>query len=344
MKILFVGLGSIGQRHLRNLRYIYSDDIEIIAYRSLNRNTIISEDMRVEYNVNLEKTYNIKIFTDYSEALEQNLDAVFITNPTSLHIPTAIKAAEYDCHLFIEKPLSNNVDGVDKLIKVVKDKNLITLIGYQLRFNPCFNKIQQLLEHEEIGQILSVSSEFGEYLPNVHPYEDYRKSYASREEMGGGVLLSLSHEFDYLYKLFGIPRRLFAVGGNLTNLETNTDDVVDVLMDYNINNKNIPVHVHLDFIQRPPSRKCEIIGEEGKIYWDYNSNIINVHNINREESELFHFENFQRNNMYLTEIKHFINCIKENKTSFIDVEEGMESLKMCLAAKESLKSSSIVNL
>ena len=342
MKILITGLGSIGQRHLRNLRHIWGDELKILAYRSIGHNITISGDMTVQFGVDLEKAYDIKTFRDYEKALRQNPDAVFITCPTKLHVPMALLAAKHNCHLFIEKPLSDSMEGIEELIEIVKEKNLVTLVGYQLRFHPCLKLVHQLIEERKIGQILSAHSEFGEYLPDAHPYEDYREGYAAKSDLGGGALLSLSHELDYSHWLFGMPKRLFAMGGQLSQLEMDADDTASILMECMVGGKSIPVYVHLDFVQRPPSRKCSIIGEEGKIFWDYYSNCVNLYTVEKKQWESFQFDDFQRNDMFLNEIKHFVACLEGKEEPVVDINEGLKSLRIALAARHSLESGTVV--
>lgn len=329
MKILFIGLGSIGQRHLRNLRCI-DPDIEILAYRSIGRNLKISDDMMAEYT-DLRKHYNIKTFTDYAAALEQRPDAVLVTCPTSLHIPIALEAAKYNCHLFIEKPLSDSMEGVNELIKIVEQKNLVALVGYQLRFHPALRLIHELLHEGKIGKILSAHIEFGKYLPGAHPYEDYRQGYCARKSLGGGALLSLSHELDYAQWLFGMPKRVFALGGKLSSLEVDVDDSDDILMDC-----SIPVHIHLDFLQQPSSRKCTIIGEGGRVFWDYYTRPF-LYTVERGYWETFPV-NLNRNDIFLAEIRHFIDCVEGREKPIVDINEGLKALRIALAAKRSIRS------
>lgn len=333
MKVLIAGLGSIGQRHLRNLRKLNSK-IEIIAYRSVGLNLIISDDMSAQPCKDLGKFYDIETFTNYESALEQRPDAVFITCPTSLHIPMALEAAKHNCHLFIEKPLSDSMDGIDELVATVEEKRLVAQVGYQLRFHPALRLIRQLLSERKLGQVLSVHCQFGEYLPNTHPYEDYRQGYAGRKDLGGGVLLCLSHELDYTQWLFGMPRRLFALGGKLGGLEIDVEDTASILMEHTTEGKAIPVHIHLDFVQRPPSRKCSVIGHWGKILWDYYANRVET------DWKTFTF-NYQRNRAFSDEIRHFINCLKGKDKPIVDIKEGLKSLRIALAAKRSIESGTV---
>ena len=129
MRILFVGLGSIGQRHLRNIKRLYGDDAEIMAYRVRGLSRTFSDDMKIKEGVDLEKAYNIKVFSDYTCALKENPDAVFITNITSKHVEFALKAAEANCDIFMEKPLSDSLQNISELVDVVKANSCVFYMG-----------------------------------------------------------------------------------------------------------------------------------------------------------------------------------------------------------------------
>ena len=180
MKVLFVGLGSIGQRHLRNLRRLKGDSVEIIAYRVQRKVPVLNDSLQVEKGTDLAKKYGILEFDDLNEALNEKPDIAFITNPTSQHVETAFKAAQAGCHLFIEKPLGSSMEGVEELVKLVKSKKLVVTVAYQLRFHPGLKQVHRWLQEKRIGKLISASLRQGEYLPNSHPYEDYRVGYAAR--------------------------------------------------------------------------------------------------------------------------------------------------------------------
>ncbi len=98
---------------------------------------------------------------------------------------------------------------MDELVRLVENNNLQAVIGYQMRFHPCVKRLAELVREKTVGRTLSVRAEIGEYMPGWHTYEDYRQMYASRQDLGGGVILSQIHEFDYLYWLFGLPRSIY---------------------------------------------------------------------------------------------------------------------------------------
>src|SRR3990172_1034433 len=138
---------------------------------------------------------------------------VFVTNPISMHIDTAIEAAKAGCNIFIEKPLSQNEQRVEELQQLVTEKGINCMVGYQLRYHPAYQHIKSMLQSRAIGKLVSADLHFGEWLPGMHPYEDYRESHAARSDQGGGVILCLSHEIDIAHWLFGKPEKIYAVGG-----------------------------------------------------------------------------------------------------------------------------------
>ncbi|OPY85304.1 MAG: 1,5-anhydro-D-fructose reductase [Smithella sp. PtaU1.Bin162] len=344
LKILMIGLGSIGQRHVRNLRQLLGENVEITAYRSRKRPYVLTEQAVIEQGSNLEEKYNIQLHENIDEAMGQKPDAVFICNPPDLHVSTALKAAQNGLNLFIEKPLSHTYEHVDELIKLIEQRNLVALVGYQMRFHPCLRKLESLIKAKAIGTILSVRAELGEYLPGFHPYEDYRHMHESHQARGGGVVISQIHELDYLYWLFGLPKRVFAVGGHLSNLEIDAEDTASILMEYRIEGKTVPVHLQQDFTQRPASRTCQVIGNEGKILVDLRALTVNVFNSQGEFSEINCFEGFQRNQLFLDELNHFLECLQRKQTPHVTVHDGAQSLQMALAAKKSLASGQVVEM
>jgi predicted dehydrogenase len=344
MKILMIGLGAIGQRHVRNLRTLLGCQVELIAYRARNLPTVLTDHMQVEPGSDLHSKYNIRPFDRLAEALDQKPDVTFICNPSSFHIPAALRAARGGSHLFIEKPLSHDLEGVEELTRLVEEKGLVAHVGYQMRFHPCLQRLHALLSAGSIGKVLAVRAEVGEYLPNWHSYEDYRQSYAARRDLGGGALLSQIHEFDYLYWFFGLPRRVFTVGGHLSSLEIDVEDIASTLMEFQVDGYFIPVHLQQDYVQRPPSRTCQFIGDAGRILVDLNALSVRMYDTNGQVTEETSFPGFQRNQLFLDELRHFLACVNGEEQHLVDIREGAQSLRIALAAKESLKTGKVVTL
>jgi predicted dehydrogenase len=332
-----IGLGAIGQRHLRNLREILGDELEVLAWRTRRLNRVLTPQMQVEQNADLEARFNISVFDELADALAQKPDIAVIANPTHAHIPAAIEAARAGCHLFLEKPLSHNLDGIAELQEIVRAKNLVAFVGYQLRFHPCYKLVRELLQGNAIGNLLAARIAFGEYLPGWHPYEDYRESYAARRELGGGVVLTQIHDLDIALWLFGMPRRVFALGGHFSDLELDVEDTVSMLLECEYSQRALPVHVQQDYLQKPGTRSLEIVGDKGKIALDYQLAQVEVFRADCERAEIHCFENFERNQIFMEEMQHFLDCVRMDAKPSITIEDGAQSLKIALAALRSLE-------
>lgn len=329
MKILMIGLGSIGQRHLRNIRRLYGDSAEILAYRVRRLKMTFSDTMQIRENVDLEKEYNLKVFTDLQQALNEKPDAAFICNVTGAHIPCALEAAKAGCHLFLEKPISNTMDGVDELVKIAKEKNLKVFVGFQNRYNPALRAAKKYISEGLIGSIISVHSEVGEKLTTMHTYENYKATYMARNDLGGGVILNqMIHEIDYLRFLFGDMELISAVGSvGEKGLGIDVDDCCNAIL----KTGDIPISLHGDFYQYPPNRFVKIVGSKGKIISDIIANTVTL--CVENDVKTTEFKDFTRNDMFIDELKAFMNCIETDSEPEITLDDGIASLKIALAAK-----------
>lgn len=319
MKVLIAGLGSIGQRHINNLRKLVP--LEVVAYRvrgnSLPEN--FQGDWLTEYN-------------DLEQALSTQPKAALICGPPRTQMQVALAAANAGCHLFIEKPISNSLEGVEELISTVRSKNLVTLIGYNLRFHPGLGLIKSLLKEERIGKVVSIRAQVGQYLPDWHPWEDYRQTYSARKDLGGGAVLDLIHELDYVRWLGGEVQKVSGFLGRLSHLEIDTEDVAEIMLQFE---KGAIGNVHVDYVQRVATRNCQIIGDQGSITWDALKNEVHLFEVRNPEWQLLKQEEFDRNDMYLAEMKHFLACIEGKEESIVDIEDGAKTLKVALFACKS---------
>jgi len=182
--------------------------------------------------------------SDFESALGHKPDAVIISNPTALHLELAIPAALAGCHLLLEKPISHNMDRIDELRNAVAKSGSRVLVGFQLRYHPALLKIAELLSSAELGDPLFGGAHWGEYLPDWHPWEDYRKSYTARNDLGGGVVLTLSHPFDYLRWLLGPVESVSGATQLSTELEIEVEDRADVILKHS---SGALTSVHLDY-------------------------------------------------------------------------------------------------
>lgn len=343
MKVLFVGLGSAGQRHLRNIKKLYGNDITVMAYRVRKLQRMFDDNMQIQDNKELDKEFEIEVYDDYEEALNNNPEVVFITNRNSEHMEFALKAAQAGCHLFIEKPISDSLEGIDRLNCILKKKGKIAYIGYQNRLHPCIKKAKEILNKNLLGNIYMVYSELGEYLPKMHPWENYRNMHEAKKELGGGVIICQLHELDYLYYLFGMPTELYSIGGKRSSLEINVEDSATALCKYSNGKEEFAVNVHLDFLQSPPVRHCKIAGEFGRLEFDLIKNEYHLYLISGE-SEYKKYDKFTRNDMFLEELRLFMEAVYSQTESSLNIEEGKKSIEYALALKESIEIDNIVKL
>lgn len=313
MKILICGLGSIGKRHAKNLVHLKRHDLIFFRERNLE---LTDKKLKTK-----------KVFYSLNEALKEKPNIAFICNTTEKHVDTAITCAKKGCHLFIEKPLSNSLKKITKLEQIAQKKKIKVMIGYNMRFHPLMLKMKKFLEKDYLGKVYNVQSEWSEYLPDWHPWEDYRYTYPARKEMGGGCSLTLSHELDSLYWLFGKLKKIhnFKI---YKYLKTNVDTSSDFLINFE---NNVIGYSHIDFLGKPHIRKLFISGTKRKIYFDYYKNQIKI--FERKGLIKLIKIKFKKNDMYLNEIDYFLKCIKRNKNPIPNISDGKYILEKILSFK-----------
>jgi predicted dehydrogenase len=344
MKILMIGLGGIGQRHTRNLRALLGNSVEIIAYRVRRQTHVVTPSMSADTSRNVEEQYSIQVFSSLDSALTEKPKVAFICNPSNLHMPVTLACLRAGCDVFIEKPLTNSMEGTAELLRLAKEGKRIAMVGYQLRFHPCLRKLAETVHSGVLGNLLGIRATVGEYLPAWHPYEDYRQMYAARADLGGGVVLSQIHEFDYLYSLFGLPSRVYAIGGHWSDLEIDVEDTASILMECSVNGRPLPVQLHQDYLQSPPSRQCEVIGERGRAVMDLHALMVTVYTRGTSTPVVHDFAGFERNQLFLDQTSHFLECVETRSRPVVDLKDGLQSLRMALAVKRSIASHQPVEL
>ena len=315
--IAIIGLGSIGKRHLLLLRE-FRPEIKISAVRSGIGNAIPEEDI----------TDEVLYSMDY--AIESGVQAAIIATPASLHLEQSIKLIQAGIHILIEKPLSYNMDGIDQLISVSEKNVVVGLIGYVLRHDPAAIKFKEMLNSENTGQILHVNVDCGSYLPDWRPHQDYRQSVSARKELGGGVLLELSHELDYIRWFFGPFESITAVLNNSGSLGLEVEDSADLIIN---TLDGFPISVHLDFNSRVTRRSCVVHCLKGDLTWNVLQKTVSWQPADgSEKSETF---NHDSDEIYLTQLQHFFDCMENNKAPAVSLEDGSDVLRIVEAARES---------
>lgn len=320
LNFLVIGCGSIGERHIRNL---ISMGISVFCY---DRNPMRIENMVKNYQVG---TYDFKSL-DYIP-----IDAFIICTPPDSHIPLAHEAIRHNSHIFIEKPISNRLENISGLIQDAGERNLLIQIGYQFRFHPGLMLAKKLLDEGKIGRLLSIRAEFGQYLPDWHPKEDYRKLYTCYEEQGGGIILDASHEIDYVRWLAGSEVKMVSCfADHLSNLEVNVEDTAEINLRFE---NGVIGNIHIDMVQREYHRSCKLIGEEANISWEYPRLPLLI----QPKQEVIDIPD---KDMYFEEMKHFVFRIQEKEKPIVDAETGKKILQIALACKQSSKENKVIEI
>jgi predicted dehydrogenase len=329
MKFLIAGLGSIGRRHLNMLRELGQEDI--VLYRT-HQSTLDDADLA-----------GIPVYTDLRDALALKPDAVIVANPTSLHMDVAIPATEAGCHILLEKPISDDLSRVDELRKAAEKSGSRILVGFQFRYHPTLNKARELINEGALGEILSAHSHWGEYLPNWHPWEDYRQSYAARADLGGGVIGTLTHPLDYMRYILGEIEETVSIQGHVSPLElSGVEDVGEIGIKFK---SGAIGAVHVNYFQRPPDHRLEIVGTKGTLRWNNADGVLHHFDMPAEfgtwsasPSAPVHktYElpaDFERNHLFVAQMAHFLEVVKANAAPRCSLEDGVRAVELVLEVK-----------
>jgi predicted dehydrogenase len=317
--ILVIGAGSIGLRHLRNLR-------------DLGMRHLAACDVAPDHLAAAASEIDLETFNDIDEALSLfRPDAVFVCTPPVYHVPNALKAIRANAHVFIEKPLSVGPAGIANLVEEATRRRRVAMVGYNLRFHPGLLRIKQLLDDGELGRLLWVDAEFGQYLPDWRPGTDYRKAYTARRELGGGILLDLSHEIDYLMWLCGDVEQVNCFAGHLSTLDVDVEDTAKMLVSFTCGAVG---HVHLDFVQQGYTRRCKVVGDQGTVELDLADSVLRVLKPGQTNSVVSNLH-YKIQETYFDEVRHFLGLIESGEGDVTSLTASRSTLDVVLAAYQS---------
>lgn len=330
-RILIVGHGSIGKRHLRLARELLPNaDIRVLRHQ---------EGASIPERAN-------GCFWNMSQAIAFAPQLAVIASPATFHMSAAQPLAQAGVHLLVEKPLSASLDGVPQLLEICREQGTVLLIGYNLRFLPSLQRFRDLLGENVIGKVLSVRCEIGQYLPSWRPDTDYRQGVSARQEHGGGALLELSHELDYLQWIFGEVNWVKATLSRQSGLEINVEDTAHLILGFvpATDGHQLIGTVNMDFIRHDPARLCTAIGENGSLRWNGLTGVVEQFLVGAKEwRELFRHQH-QRDDSYISEWRHLLDCISEQTLPLITGEDGLKVLQIIDAARQASESGSQVQL
>lgn len=315
MRGLIVGYGSIGRRHASNLRALHPD-AEVIVWRRPTRAETPGPGERWVFSL--------------EEAVSMQPDFAVICTPAHLHVEQAVGLVSHGIPVLVEKPLSSALDRVDELIEASRSRGLPLMVAYNLRFDASLRRLRDAVQEGRVGRILAVRAEVGQYLPDWRPDADYRLGPTASRAAGGGVLLELSHEMDYVRWLFGEIRDVTAVTAKLSDLDIDVEDCAEIVCR---STEGAMISLHLDMVQRVPTRTCRVIGATGTLEWDGIAGTVRWFSVEtRAWTDLAVRGPAARNEMYVDELRHFLDCVRDGSTPLVTGEDGRRVLELMLAA------------
>jgi predicted dehydrogenase len=329
-KVLVVGLGSIGKRHVQVIRELYPN----IIISALKNSPWNGSEMGVD-----------KCLSSIDDALAFKPNAAIVANPATKHLDTARILAENGIHLLIEKPISASSAGVQDLIGLCESKKIVLMTGYNLRFLPSLIEFRNLIQTRRVGKIYSVQAEIGQYLPDWRPEKDYKKTVSAQKKLGGGVLLELSHDLNYLTWIFGPIGWVKSHISKQSNLEIDVEDTAHIILGFkDIEDDLITATLNMDCLRRDTSRQCKVVGAKGSLLWDGIKGEVKGFFDDGKGWQLLSTSKPEKNHTYAEEIKHFFSLIMSGKPSLISGRDGLETVYSIEAIRKANDTGSIVYL
>jgi|TARA_B110000438_G_scaffold300360_1_gene352578 predicted dehydrogenase len=336
---LVIGCGSIGRRHINNLKNLGVKNL-----------SVFDKDKKLLDDVS--KKYSIKKFDNLQTALSFKPDfSVICTFPKS-HIQIANQCLKYNSNILIEKPLSSDLKGITTMLNNAKSKNLKVAVGYNLRFDKGLILLKQQIQKKLIGKPISIMSKFGHNIQFWRPGTDYKNHYILQK--GSGIILDGSHEYDYLRWLFEDEiETVYCQTQKNCNIKTETESFASMILKFK---KGLVANVNIDYLRPTYQRGCYILGEKGSLRWEYNltksawsnysqkvNSKITLQLISKSSNTIFN-NKVQVNDMYVSEMKNFIESILLNKKPSIDGLDGLTTLEIGIASLKSAKKNQIIKL
>lgn len=329
-RFLVVGLGSIGRRHAANLKTL-RPHCEVAGLH-LSGRLHDAGSMPVV----------ARHFTQWDDALAYAPSASVICIPAPFHLDASRRLLKARVPMLIEKPIADRLEGLASLIDEVQRNDLPAVVGYNLRFSPALRFARDAILRGEIGQVLAARAEVGQYLPDWRPQARYQDGVSAQRRLGGGPLLELSHEFDYLQWLFGMPLEVTAVAARVSTLEIDVPDVTDITLRYA--NPDRLISVHLDFLQRTPARRCRFVGAEGTLLWDGILDTVDVYRAATGEWIHHELRVRDRNQIYLNELAAFLALPSRGDDLLASLKSGYAALSIAEAAAKSIERGTAVRI
>ncbi|MGC4071626.1 MAG: Gfo/Idh/MocA family oxidoreductase [Nibricoccus sp.] len=320
-RFLVAGYGSIGKRHLGNLRQMFPQaDIAVL------RSGVAGSDSVVPPGAD-------HVFYDFEAVRAFAPQAAIVATPATYHVELTRRLLALGCHVLLEKPIAAASEAVPEMIAEARRSGRVLMIGYNLVFTPAMAAFRDAVRSGMVGRPLCIRAEVGQYLPDWRPGSDYRRGASARRDLGGGVLLELSHELHYLEWIFGRVDWVQATVQRSGTLELEVEDLALLNLGFA---EGAVASVQLDFLQRTYSRFCKVVGSAGTLLWDASQQSVLFFPPNEKQGrEVFREASADRNGAYLRELEHFFNCVRNGTRPMVDADDGWAVLRVIEAARTS---------
>lgn len=325
---LVVGGGSIARRHIKNLKLIFPE--AKVACVSASGRSIAPEECGAD-----------AVYSSLPELLALGKpEFAVIASPAPYHLNHACMLQQAGVATLIEKPLADSLSSVKEKVNELMQFRSGAEVAYNLRYFPSAVAVKRAIEEDVLGKVFTVMIDVGQYLPDWRPQSDYRQNVSARRALGGGVLLELSHEFDYLTWIFGRFDSAYCITSQSGKLQIDVEDSVDAILR---RQDGLVALIHMDFLQRAYSRSCKVIGEHGTLHWDLARNSVSILKKDGEEL-LYGDDSYDRNEMYISELKHFSGVAKEGSRPSVTIEDGIYILHLIDALNRSSLEKQVVSI
>ncbi|MGL5046236.1 MAG: Gfo/Idh/MocA family protein [Shewanella sp.] len=312
--IAVIGLGNIARRHRQNLKMLFPQ-AKIIALSASGR------------CINQPIEFSDILLSNINELIDCNPELVIIASPASFHEKYANPLIINNIPILIEKPLTSEPESAHRILAIAKEHNCPIMIGYCLRYLSSAIFIKQLILNNYIGKIYNCSATVGQYLPDWRPNKHYSESVSAQKSLGGGALLELSHELDYLLWLLGPLTLKYAQLRTTNELALEVEEIADLVL---TSQQGTVCYIHMDFIQKQAQRECTFIGSTGRLRWDLLTNTI--HHYHSDGTQVLYSQpEWNKNQMYLNMVTDFISHIKNKHDSNSSLVDAYQTV--CLIAK-----------
>lgn len=326
IRILVIGSGSIGRRHIANLLAIGAD-VTVFSYRG---------------NIS-SFPEGVKVLNDLNEVLVNTFEGVVVANRTDLHVDTALRFGRLGMALFIEKPLSNNLSKIAELQEVVREMDIVVETGFMLRFHPNLLWIRDFLTSGKLGKVHYMRIAVGQYLPEWRAGTDHRICYSAKREFGGGVIFDLVHDLDIAQWMAGGVDEAAVMVAYEKSLEVETEALAQMSLRCA---NGVLAQVHMDYLRPTYARTMEIVGSQGALLWNYTAGRVEL---DRPSSGITLVHEvpmpFERNDMFVAHMKLFLQRIRDRRLAAASsLEDGVAALRVAMACHASAEKRQFVRL